>query len=459
MPSSERGNHPGGEVTEDDPDQNGINIEDELLSQRTTVFQNESLLQPSKVVSEDRIFGRDEQLSQVINLFKRALDDVPPKDMLLHGPSGTGKSLIANMVSKKLVRVAERKDRQFAYININCRNFKTEDKAVYAILDQVSEEVGVDHDIPRHGISTSEKYDRLFDLIRDNLDLAILILDELDRLIGSPGGKSSQPAFSNLLYNLTRASDIGNLDNQIAVAVLTNDPESLISNLGSRVESSFKPRKILFPDYNAQQLRQILRRREDAFKEGALEDGALRLAAAHAASGEGDARMAIDLLRASGEVCDERGESTVHDGHVNEAMERIEKEYVLDIVRNSSSQKKLVAYAATICQGMSHAELEASGVPAVVIHRVYEKMADKLDMSTNERQTTLRWLRGFETNSLFESQKKGYGQGKGQHQHFKLTKDPDTVKQALKSNSDRFDAIDEDIVQQVATAEFNKLLS
>lgn len=289
-----------------------------------TVFRKKSLVDPSTIVDENRIYGRDNQLDTVISVLKKALDDAPPNDMLLHGLPGTGKSLIANIVAKKLVKIGEEQNKRFEVINVKCSKHRTEAEIAYSMVKHLAEQMGEATGIPESGVATSDKYGRFFDLIRGNLDLTIIILDDLDKLVDN-NRVGNEPAFSHLLYILSRASDIGDLrDEDLVIAALTSDPESLSAGLDSRVESSFWPRGIPFNTYTQDQLNQILEKRRDAFRDGCLDDGTLSYISTKAVETEENARSAIELLRESGEVADERGDNTVTRDHVDAASDMIQ---------------------------------------------------------------------------------------------------------------------------------------
>ncbi len=80
----------------------------------------------------------------------------------------------------------------------------------------------------------------------------------------------------------------------------------MMSNVGSRAVSSFTPEDVHFNDYDANQLREILYHRTDAFYEDALSEDVIPLAAAFAAQTHGDARKAIDLMRTAGPLLNVR---------------------------------------------------------------------------------------------------------------------------------------------------------
>jgi len=81
-----------------------------------------------------------------------------------------------------------------------------------------------------------------------------------------------EPAFSRLLYTLSRVKETRSLSTDVTTIAISNDTR-LMEDIDSRAESTFSPEEIHFDDYDADQIRSILRRRQDAFGEGALASG------------------------------------------------------------------------------------------------------------------------------------------------------------------------------------------
>jgi len=78
---------------------------------QNSVFQDKGLLDPDAVIDEDRIVGRDDQLDDIITYLRPALQGNRPPNMLLYGPSGTGKSLIINAVCQQVLELANSQER------------------------------------------------------------------------------------------------------------------------------------------------------------------------------------------------------------------------------------------------------------------------------------------------------------------------------------------------------------
>jgi cell division control protein 6 len=79
-----------------------------------------------------------------------------------------------------------------------------------------------------------------------------------------------------------------------------------------------------------------------SFRENVLNDNVIPLCAAMAAKEEGDARYALDLLRTSGELADEKCSEIVEEEYVREAKDYIEHNTVTDIIMTLPSQQQKV---------------------------------------------------------------------------------------------------------------------
>jgi len=104
--------------------------------------------------------------SRVVDNLKPVLQNEGIPDMLLSGPSGTGKSLIIHAVCKQIVELCESQDKTFGVLSINCEGPKTADRAVYRLVKAAAEDLGVDPGVPQTGVSTDQKLERLYELMR-----------------------------------------------------------------------------------------------------------------------------------------------------------------------------------------------------------------------------------------------------------------------------------------------------
>lgn len=373
--------------------------------------------------------------------------------MLLFGPSGTGKSLIINAVCEQVVDLADSQGDNFGVIKVNCQTIKSHDRAVYRLVENAAAEAGVDVGVPESGISTDQKLNRFYDILSSNFDSVIIILDEVDLLVGRQRDPNDEPAYSKLLYQLSRASQLGKIDGHVSVAALTNDPR-FMEDLDGRAESSFNPQDIVFSDYDANQLQSILERRRDAYQDGVLEDGIIPLSSAFAAQDHGDARKAIDLFRKAGEIADRDDEDMVQEEHVRAAQKEAERDRTLTQMQGLSTQKKLSLYATAIVPVYSNRSLNA--IPSTVAYRVYQYLTGLLDADEKSRDSYLRYMTEAETYNFVTSEKRGRGYGSGVHKEYTFVDDPQVVVETLQSDF-RLEEINqnEEMIRSVVNAQID----
>ena len=426
---------------------NSQSIEQMLLEfdEQDGLIRDRSLLDPNHVVEEDRIVGRDQQLQEVTKMLRVALGDNRPPNLFLYGPSGTGKSLITKAVCKNLSSICATREIRFGTVEVNCQDLDTLGIAVYELVTQAADEARVDVEVPKHGVSTKEKWDELFRIVNENFDSVVFVLDELDMLVGRRD--KQEPAFSRLLYQLSRAGTDGDLESYISVVAISNDTK-MMESVGSRARSSFTPEDVHFDDYDANQLQAILRRRQDAFFEGVLDDDVIPLAAAFAAQTHGDARKAIDLMRVAGELAERETAERVRERHVREAQDKVEKNRVLEVIRGISTQKKLCLYAtaAVAAQSQSGCARSSTG------YNVYQYLTDSIDADQYHQETYVNKMKELTTYSLVDFERRSHGPSSGMFLEFQFGESPDTILETLAEDA-RIEMVSDDEVQAVVKAQ------
>jgi cell division control protein 6 len=438
-----------GDVGSDDatPDESSQSIEEILLEfdEQEGLIRDRSLLDPNYVVEEDRIVGRDDQLQKVTKMLRVALGDNRPPNLFLYGPSGTGKSLITKAVCNNITRICESRDIAFGTIEVNCQDLDTLGVAVHELARQAAEEAGVEVDVPKHGVATKEKWDELYRIVNQHFDSVVFVLDELDMLVGRRD--KQEPAFSRLLYQLSRAGADDELAAYISVVAISNDTK-MMESVGSRALSSFTPEDVHFQDYDANQLQAILRRRQDAFHEDVVDDDVIPLAAAFAAQTHGDARKAIDLMRVAGELAEREGDARVREKHVRKAQEKVEKNRVLEVVRGISTQKKLCLYATAAVAS----ETDNGTARSTTGYRVYQFLTDTIDADQYHQETYVNKMKELTTYSLVDFERRSHGPSSGMFLEFRFGERPETILETLREDS-RLEMVSPDEVRSVVTAQ------
>ncbi|MEM3154668.1 MAG: ORC1-type DNA replication protein [Candidatus Woesearchaeota archaeon] len=303
----------------------------EKYLEKKPVFKDKAVLQSN--YSPNQIFHRDEQIQQLANILAPALRLEKPSNIFIYGKTGTGKTLTVKYTTQQLVGIASQKKIPVKVVYLNCKLKKLADTE-YRIIAQLLREYG--KNIPPTGLPTDEVYHLFYRTIDREKHVLLLILDEIDQLVGKSGDE--------LLYNLTRInSELKNT--QITLIGISNDLV-FTDTLDPRVKSSLSEEDLVFPPYNAEQIQSILQQRAQlAFNQGVIGEGVLEKCAAFAAREHGDARRALELLRVSGEIAERQNENSVTIAHLDKAEDKIERDRILDIVATQPKQYQVTLFS------------------------------------------------------------------------------------------------------------------
>jgi len=294
------------------------------------IFQNHDVLTiPYVPEKREDIIARDVECEQVIRHLSVIGRGRNSDNVIIYGRCGTGKSLLIKFFTKKLVE-----EKGHIRVYVNCETHNT----TYRILKKIADAVGGEQVIPKSGLPLGECYDRLWKALRTD-KYVVVILDEIDKLRDT-----------NLLYCIPRAVENEDLDRMnVSIIGITNFLKFKEERLDARILSSFGRKEIIFPAYDANQLREILNNRaKSAFFDGTLDSSVVPLCAALSVSGGyGDAREAISLLRVAGEIAERQQSSGVKEEHVRAAQDYVEHDRIAEVIEKLPSSLKLVLYAIT----------------------------------------------------------------------------------------------------------------
>jgi cell division control protein 6 len=404
-------------LPEEEPaDEASQGLFDDLLSGQP-IFENKEVLRPS--YTPRKLPHREEQINNMATILVTALRGDTPSNILIYGKTGTGKTASAKFVSDELESTSEKYEVPCEVEYINCEVTDTQyrvlaqlankfiEKNRAAIDDELAdledlaetsdledsgydtadavrdriEQLEADRDrfeeVPMTGWPTDRVYSSFFDAVDYRERVVVIMLDEIDKLVEKSG--------DDTLYNLSRMNS--ELENsRVSIMGISNDLK-FTDFLDPRVKSSLGEEEIVFPPYDANQLRDILEHRaEEAFEPGALTDDVIPLCAAFAAQEHGDARRALDLLRTAGELAERDQTDGVEEAHVRKAQEKIELDRVVEVVRTLPQQSKLVLFAIIL--------LEKQGVHNIntgEVYNIYKRLCEEIDTDvlTQRRVTDL----------------------------------------------------------------------
>jgi cell division control protein 6 len=406
---------------DDDPAEASRGLFDDLL-EGEPIFENKEVLRPS--YTPHKLPHREEQINNMATILVTALRGETPSNILIYGKTGTGKTASAKFVSEELETTSQKYEVPCEVEYINCEVTDTqyrvlaqlankfidkneaiignrlEDKrdlyerasedpaaiedtafdslaAVEERIEELEEEHAAFEHVPMTGWPTDRVYSSFFDAVDYHERVVVIMLDEIDKLVEKSG--------DDTLYNLSRMNS--ELENsRVSIMGISNDLK-FTDFLDPRVKSSLGEEEIVFPPYDATQLRDILQHRANvAFKGDSLSDDVIPLCAAFAAQEHGDARRALDLLRTAGELAERDRTEFVREKHVRRAQEKIELDRVVEVVRTLPTQSKLVLFATIL--------LEKNGVHNIntgEVFNIYKRLCQEIDADvlTQRRVTDL----------------------------------------------------------------------
>ena len=300
-------------------------IEDELLS--SSVIKDPEKLDFDYV--PDELIHRDKQIKFLAQMFKPLLSNVS-QNIIIKGPVGTGKTVIAKKFCKELISLARKKGKTIEYVHVNCRKRSTDSMALLAILNHF------DSRFPDRGFSTQEMLQVLKkQLIRKNAQL-LVVLDEADAIIKQKN--------SNLIYNLTRFSD--DSTQKIPISLLLISQKDILKELDQASLSTFKrSNTLVLNKYTRDELFDIIQQRNLlAFHNNTVDDGSMDLIA-DIASEWGDARFAIELLWKAGISADHQHKDRVTPEHVRAAKAETYSIVTETKLKNLDRQQLITLYA------------------------------------------------------------------------------------------------------------------
>lgn len=405
----------------EDPSKDPLfNFDDD--SSHTHIFNRKELLKVGHVPESARIVGRDDEIEAVAAELRPIVQDQPPNNVMIYGKTGTGKSLVARHVTERAKSAAEAQGIQGAAVGmvyVDCAQHNTQTRVARSITRTVNDRNVTGFDIPRSGIGSGEYYDYLWDILDQRYDAVVIILDEVDRLEND-----------DVLMQLSRARESGKADCHLGIIAISNKIE-YHNELNERVKSSLREEEFVFQPYDANQLREIMNHRRDAFHDGVITDDVIPLTAAFAAQEHGDARKAIEILRHAGELAERQNADKIREEHVRDAQEWAEIDRFEELLRGSTTQVKFILYAlALLTENNDDDEFSTSH-----IYDHYTEIAGTLGTKTLSEHRVYELLKEQAFLGVVESTRTGGGRGQGSYLEHRLVQDTDIVLKSVLRDS------------------------
>jgi len=337
---------------------------------------------------------REEQINQLAAILVTALEGQRPSNVLLFGKTGTGKTACMKYIGKEIER-ANSSLNKVHFIYMNCEVIDTQ----YGILQNIGNRFieNFEERIPFTGWSTERVYTILREKIDEEKRVIVIALDEVDQLVSKSG--------DDVLYHLCRIND--DLKNaKVSVIGISNDLR-FMEFLDPRVKSSLSEEKMVFPPYNAEQLKDILEQRSRiAFADNVLEGSVIPLCAALAAQEHGDARRALDLLRVAAEIAERNHLQVVNESDVVKAKNKIELDCVTEAIRTLPVQSKLVLMGVLLNNERGDGKLTTGD-----LYETYKELCQCTSMAILTQRRITDLISELDMLGIIHARVKSFGRG------------------------------------------------
>jgi cell division control protein 6 len=349
---------------------------------------------------------RDEELEKYRRALQPIIDNRPTSNIFLYGKTGTGKTVATRfMLSHLEDDAAEYDDVDLSTVWVSCENLSSSYQVAIALINELRENQN------KALISTTgHSQQRVFDILYEELDAfggtVVIVLDEIDNI-----GHSD-----DILYGLPRAQSNEYVDTVRPVIIGISNDFQFRDNLSPKVKDTLAEKEILFPPYDANQLRSILDpRAEKAFHDDVLADDVAPLCAAFAAQDTGSARQAIRLLREAGELAQATDSDTVTEEHVRDAQDELEKNQLSEGMEELTTQGHAVLCALAYHQAVNDIPIRSRD-----LYERYIMICDRLNTDSVSERRVRDHLSDMNMLGLINVHERNEGLSAGRYHEYEL---------------------------------------
>lgn len=300
----------------------------QFIKKRKNLIKNKKILQTTYI--PEVLPHRASQINKIASIISIALSGDKPSNIMIYGKTGTGKTAVMNYIGKELKKVDPDQDKCI-FIYVNCEIVDTAYGILYNIATQFINDIS--QKIPFTGWGFEKLYVEMVNYIDEMQRVFIIVLDEIDNMVANKGDQ--------IFYYLAKINE--NLfKSKVSLVGISNNMK-FFNLLEPKARSRFGGETLIFPPYTKKELEDILTERADnAFDEGILDGNVIPYCATLAARVDGDARMALDLMRVAADIAERNGDESITQAHVISAKNSIEFDALAEATRTLSPQSKLV---------------------------------------------------------------------------------------------------------------------
>ncbi|MBQ7701795.1 MAG: orc1/cdc6 family replication initiation protein [Candidatus Methanomethylophilaceae archaeon] len=360
------------------------------MQKRKQLIKNKKVLQTTYLPEE--LPHRKDEIDKIASIISSALYGDKPSNIMIYGATGTGKTAVVSFIGKELKKIDPDEDR-CSYLYVNCEVVDTSYGILFNIASQFIKDIN--QKIPFTGWSFEKLYEEFYKQIEMTSRVFVIVLDEVDHMISKKG--------DDIFYHLAKVNE-HLVKSKVSLIGISNNMK-FMELLEPKARSRFGGESIIFQRYDKSQLEDILKKRvEGLFEEGVLDDSVIRYCATIAARNEGDARMAIDLLRIATDIAERNGDPKITDAHVKSAKSSMETDIIEEAVKSLAPQSKIVLLSI-----IKNTEAGNTVMITGDVYNVYKHLAERLQVSILTQRRITDFISELDMMGLINASIKSFG--------------------------------------------------
>jgi cell division control protein 6 len=303
------------------------------ITTNPALLDDEKLPEAERVAALREIFHRNIRQKQMERLARHiapVLGGTPPPNVLIYGPSGTGKSVTCLHFLSTLSAMCENKGVSFRYFYVDL----TTPKTCFGALNELA--IALDGHTRRYrkGIALEHIQETVISALGGTRGAVCIMVDEVDNITMD----------SDLFYTFLAKTLPKKVQATLLYVFLTNRLE-WEKTIDPRTLSVLKKTDLIFEPYDAYDLVEILKLRvEKALNAKKVDSGAIRKIAAYASRETGDARKAVELLVKAVKIAEESS-GFLGEAEVDRADSMLEIDKTEELIAALAPQQRLALEA------------------------------------------------------------------------------------------------------------------
>ncbi len=388
-------------------DNNTDSIFVQYIQKRKQLIKNKKVLQTTYLPEE--LPHRKNEIDKIASIISIGLYGDKPSNIMIYGATGTGKTAVISYIGKELKKIDPDEDR-CSYLYVNCEVVDTSYGILFNIASQFIKDIN--QKIPFTGWSFEKLYTEFYEQIESMNRVFVIVLDEIDHMISKKG--------DDIFYHLAKINE-HLVKSKVSLIGISNNMK-FMELLEPKARSRFGGESMIFQRYDRSQLEDILKQRvEGLFEDDVLDDSVIRYCATIAARNEGDARMAIDLLRVATDIAERNGDSKITEAHVKSAKSSMEIDMIEEAVKTLAPQSKVVLLSV-----IKNTETGNTVMITGDVYNIYKQLAIRLQMPILTQRRVTDLISELDMMALINASIKSFGRA-GRTKEIKLEVQKDIV--------------------------------